>query len=222
MLRPRKKLAKKEIKDDALVSFYFRVQKLYETHAKKIQIAGMIAAALIVLAVLMIRSKGSAERAAAGKLGLVEPAYFSGEFQRVIPELTAIKDKFSGTRSAGAAVFYLGNCYFNTGNLEQAETFFRKVVDDYGREPEFSASSLAGLAAVQEARRQYAKAAELYEKAGKKYDKLYSAPFYLKEAGRCFAMADEKAKGESILRFLVKKYPDSFPAKDAETLMESL
>jgi TolA-binding protein len=222
MLRPRKKLAKKEIKEDALVTYYFRIQKLYTAYAKQIQIGVLIAAAAVVLAILMGNSKRSAERAAAGRLGLAEPAYFTGEYQRVIPDLTSIKDKFSGTRSAGTSVFYLGNAYFNTGNLEQAETYYRSYVDNYGHDQEFSASSLAGLAAVQEARGQYAKAAEWYEKAGRKYGKLFSAPFYLKEAGRCFAMADQKTKGKTVLQYLIKKYPDSPPAKDAETLMESL
>jgi TolA-binding protein len=222
MLRPRKKLAKKEIQEDALVTYYFRVQKLYQKFAKQAQIGGMVVLGLAVLAVLMIRSKNSAEKAAAGKLGLVEPAYFSGEFQSVVPELTSIKDKFSGTRSAGAAVFYLGNCHFNTGNMEQAGSFYRVYIEDYGQDAEFSASSMAGLAAVEESRAQYAKAAEWYEKAGKKYARLYSAPFYLKEAGRCYAMAGEKAKGKSVLQQLMKKYPESSPAKDAEAFMESL
>ncbi|HEX9935312.1 MAG TPA: tetratricopeptide repeat protein [bacterium] len=222
MLRPRKKLAKKEIKEDALVTTIFKVQRLYSTYRKQIEIGLIAVLAVVVLGGLMLRSKKSAERQASARLGLTEPAYFSGEYQRVIPELTSIQEKYPGTPSAGEAVFYLGNAQFAVGNLDQAEACFRRYAEDYGQNRAFKASSLAGMAAVQEARKQYEKAAVLYEKAGRNYQDLFSAPSYLMNAGRCYAAANDIAKGKQLYQILLDKYPDSNAAQEARALIESL
>ncbi len=216
MLRPRKKIIKKEIKEDALVTYYFKAQKLFSAYSKQIQIGLISVLVLTVLGVLMVRSKKKAEIEASGKLGPVEQYYYMGDYQRAIPELNTIKDKYSGTPSAGVATFFLANAYVSTGNMEQAEKYYRLYIDNYGQNRAFSASSLAGLAACYESKKQYGQAAKMYEQAGTKYPELYSAPFNLKEAGRCYAQANDKAKAKSVYRFLLKNYQDTAPAQDAE------
>jgi len=222
MLRPRKKIVKKEIKDDALVTYYFKAQKLFSTYSKQIQIGLITVLVLTVLGVLMVRSKKKADTDASGKLGLVEQYYYMGDYQRAIPEFNTIKDKYSGTPSAGTATFFLANAYVSTGNMDQAEKCYRLYIDNYGQSSVFSASSLAGLAACYESKKQYGQAANLYEKAGEKYSELFSAPFYLKEAGRCYTQANDKAKAKAVYQLLLKKYPDSTPAQEAELRMAVL
>lgn len=222
MLRPRKKLIKKEIKEDTLVTAYFKVQKIFSKYSKQIQIGVIAVAVVAVLGFMMVRDKKKSEIKAVSELGLEEPFYYMGDYQRVIPKLTSIKDKFSGTPSAGTAVFFLANAYYATGNVDQAVKNYQIYVDDYGQNPLFAASSLAGLGACYETKKQYDKAAELYEKAGTKYKQLFSAPYYLKDAGRCYILANNKIKAKSVLQDLIKKYPNSNQLQEAELLAETL
>lgn len=222
MLHPRKKISKREIKEEALVTYFNKIQNFYTRYSKQLQIGILAVAIILVLVFMMSRSKKRAEIAAAGKLGVVEQNYYQGDFQRVIPELITIQKNFSGTPSAGRAVFFLANSYFWTGNFTEAEKWYRQYVDQYGQRPDITAASLAGLGSCLEAQKQYSKAAEQYEKAGSEYGDLFTAPFYLKDAGRCYALAGNKTKGKTVYQLILKKYPDSSPAQDAELMAETL
>ena len=47
MLKPRKQITKKQLKEDSLVTFYFKAQEWLEVHGKTL----MIAAAAVLLAI---------------------------------------------------------------------------------------------------------------------------------------------------------------------------
>jgi TolA-binding protein len=221
MLRPTKKIHRKEIKEDALVTNYFRARKLYDRFNRWVNIGLTAALAIGVVLVLMARSKRDAEIRAQERLGLAEQAYFMNDYPRVVKDMEPILKSYPGTRAAGTAAFYVANAYFAQGNAAEAEKYFRTVVDHYAQNPIFSASSLAGLAAIEDARKQNAKAAQLYEKAGIKYPSLYAAPFYLKEAARCYLSAGKKNEARELLDRILKKYPESAVSEEVKWLRES-
>ncbi len=222
MLRPHKKLRKKEIKQDALVTFYFRVQKWYTQYHRQAKIGLGIVIALCVIAVLMTRSKKEAESKAAGKIGIAETYYLMGDYARVIQEMEPIVKTYSGTRSAGIAAYYLANAYYAQNRYAEAEKYFRMVVDRYAKIPLFSASSLAGLEEIAERKGDFASAAKLYEKAGRKYATLLTAPFYLKEAIRCYQRVQNVDKARLLAEELIKKFPENPEMQEIQWLRETL
>jgi TolA-binding protein len=221
MLRPRKKIHKKEIKEDALVTNYFRVRKLADRFSRQINIGLIALLAIAVILILMARSKRGAELKAQEKLGLAEQAYYMNDYPRVVNDMEPILKSYPGTRAAGTAAFYTANAYFAQANVAEAEKHYKMVIDHYGQNPLFSASSLAGLAAIEDSRKQSLKAAQLFEKAGRKYPKLYAAPFYLKEAARCYLSAGKKTEARELLDRIQKKYPDSAVSEEVKWLRES-
>jgi TolA-binding protein len=221
MLRPTKKIHRKEIKEDALVTHYFRLRKLHERFSRQVNIGLMVVLAMMVVGILMTRSKRGAEVKAREKLGLAEQAYYMNDYPRVIKDMEPILKGFPGTRAAGTAAFYIANAYFNQANLIEAERYFKMVVDHYGQNTLFSASSLAGLAAIEESRKQNEKAAQLFEKAGKQYPDLYTAPFFLKQAARCYLSAGKKTEARELLDRIQKKYPESAVSEEVKWLRES-
>jgi tetratricopeptide (TPR) repeat protein len=222
MLRPKKKIYKKEIKEDALVTFYFRAQKILNRYSKQINIGLTLVLAAVVIGVLMARSKRSSEIKAEGQLSLVEQYYYMVDYPRVIQEMEPIIKTYPGTRASGTAAFYAANAYFTQGKYDEAEKYYKKVIRQDGHDPMQSASALAGLAAVEESRGQFGKAAESYEEAGKKYGRLFSTPFYLEEAARCCIQANDKQKAHEILDALLKDYPENAVADETEFMKESL
>jgi outer membrane protein assembly factor BamD (BamD/ComL family) len=222
MLRPTKKIHRKEIKEDALVTHYFRVRKLYDRFSREVNIGLMVLLAVVVIGFLMARSKRGAEIRSQEMLGLAEQAYYMNDYPRVIRDMAPILKNYPGTRAAGTAAFYTANANYSQNNIAEAEKYFVMVADHYGKNPLFSASSLAGLAAIEESRKQTAKAAKLYEKAGKKFPGLYAAPFYLKEAARCYLASEDKTSAAKLLDFIQKKYPESAVSEEVQWLKESI
>jgi tetratricopeptide (TPR) repeat protein len=222
MLRPTKKIHRKEIKEDALVTQYVRIRRLYDRYSRSINIGLIVLLAFAVIGVLMARSKRGAEIKSQEMLGLAEQAYYMNDYPRVIRDMEPIIKNYPGTRAAGTAAFYTANAYFNQNNIVEAEKFYRIVVDHYRQNPLFSASSLAGLATIDESRKQTAKAAQLYEKAGNQYSELYAAPFYLKEAARCYLASGDKTSALKLLNTIQKEHPESAVSEEVQWLKESI
>ena len=222
MLRPRKKLSRREIKEDPLVTTYVRIQKFIQRHSKQLNVVGLILVAAIVITVFMGRSKRSAESAAAGRLGIAEMYYYIQDYTRAIGELSDIVDTYSGTKSAGTAAFLTANAYYSTGDYANAERYYQSYLDDYNHNKMFSASSLAGVAACRESQGLFLEAAQLYERAGTKYADSFRSPFHLKDAGRCYVLAGEIAKGKAVYKTIIDKYADSSIKQEVEFLFESL
>ena len=147
MLRPRKRITKREIKEDTLVTVYVRVQRFIQHHSKQFNIGIFVLLAVAIIGVFMIRSKKKAEVVAAGKLGIAEQFYYASNYPRAIDELTKIADTYSGTNAAGTAVFFVANSYFATGDYNNAEKYYKIYLKDYSNSKLFTVSSLAGIAA---------------------------------------------------------------------------
>jgi len=222
MLRPRKRITKREIKEDALVTNYFRLQKFAKRYEKQLNIVLVSIVLVAVVSILMIRSKKKAELTAASKFGIAEQFYYASDYERSIHELTPIADTYSGTRAAGRAVFYLANSYFFMNDFSNAEKYYRLYVDQYDKKDLFYASSLAGIGACLESNNQYSQAAVMYEQAGKENADSFKTPFYLRDAGRCFVLAGEKEKGKEIYKYIIDNYPTSDVKQEVMFLFEAL
>ncbi|HDQ44845.1 MAG TPA: tetratricopeptide repeat protein [bacterium] len=219
MLQPRKKLSKRDIKEDPLVTAYGNAQRWFQNHSKVINIAVIAVIAISVLSVLMARSKRQAELRAEGQLGIVEQYYHFGQYDHAINELTRIINTFSGTRAAGKAAFFAANAYFELHDYDNAERYFRLYADDYGQIDFFTSSSLAGIAACLEHRADDAGAADFYEKAARKFPKLYLAPYQLKNAARCYTKIGQLHKAKALYELIHDKYQDTPVARETEILM---
>ena len=222
MLRPRKKISKREIKEDALVTFYFRVQKFIRNYKKQVNIGLVVIVTVSVVGVLMVRSKKKAELTAAGRLGMAEQFYFAANYQKAIEELTPLVETYSGTKAAGTAVFYVANAYFALRDYPQAEKYYQIYVDDYSQNALISASSLAGIAACWESQQEYEKAAGQYEKAWRKYPDVFTAPYNLKDAGRCYALAGNREKAKQMYEHAMERYAESAVIQEVEFLSAAL
>ncbi|NQT27953.1 tetratricopeptide repeat protein [candidate division KSB1 bacterium] len=222
MLQPRKRMTKREIKEDPLVTAYAKTQKWIQLYQKYINIALIAVLAVVVIGVFMGRSKNQAELSAEGQMGVIEQYYYYRQFDRAIEGLERIVDSYAGTKSAGRACIFLANSYFENGDYQSAETYYNMYVDDYNHVDLFSAASLTGIAACMENRMEWLSAAQHYEQAGIQYNKLSSAPFNLKSAARCYVKAGEPEKAKLAYESVLAMSPDASFASEIEVLVETL
>jgi len=222
MLKPRKKLTKREIKEDGLVTTYFRVQKYFKKHQKIIQYTLMGLAAVVVISVLMVRSKKNTERAVIEKMGIAEQYYYTGNTGKAVEMFKEIIETYPGAEASRNAVFLLANSYFSKQDYDQAEKYFRLFYEKYNKNDIFTASSLAGIAACMESKNEFAEAAAMYEKAGKKSEGSFEAPFHLENAARCYLLAGDKEAGKRIYQMILDRYPKSELNRQNEFILQSL
>lgn len=216
MLKPRKRLTKREIKEDPLVTKYMQVKQFWLSHSKEFNIIFGVIAVVFIVGFLMMRSKKSAEVKANSKLVIPETYYHLSNYDKSIPELETIIEQYPGTHSAGMAVFFLANTYYNQEKYTEAANYYDIYLDDYSDYAMFIASSLAGKAACRENMKKYEEAAELYFKAAKKFPDLFMSSYNVMDAVRCYKFAGMKQKVKELCDYLIDTYPDSSVKQKAE------
>jgi len=214
MLRPKKKISRRELKEDALITWYVRLRTLYDTNRRAVSIA--ITALVVAVGALLLYMKTRADNNenAITALGSIFEMYDAGQYQTAIdgvPErnlkgLKSIVDNYGNSATGDLARFYLANAYYQLGRYDEA----LKAYDD------------SGLGACEEAKGEYGKAAAQFEKAATQYPSDASAAEYLNDAARDYAQAGEKEKAIDLYRRIKKNYPTSAFARDADRFITQL
>ncbi|RMD91761.1 MAG: outer membrane protein assembly factor BamD [Calditrichaeota bacterium] len=222
MLKAKKKLTRKEIKQDKFVTYYFKTLDFYNAHKKEVHYALLAIVAVAALSFYVVNSKYAAEQKAAVELAKGKAAFQNGNYDVAIDVLSALTSDFSGTKSAGMGTLYLAKAYMAKKQYDLAEQNFKKYLDDYGDDPILSVSAAIGVAVTYDERGNYQKAAELYEQAAQKYKKSFKAPEMLLSAARCYKLAGKIEDARRVLNLLLKEHADSQYATDAKLFLAEL
>jgi len=222
MLRAQKKISKKVIKEDTLVTTYFKAQVWYDENRRRVStVAGVVAVIAVALWFYSNNVRANNDRATTD-LAKVYSFYDNGQYQIAIngiPErningLQSIVDNYGSTKSGNLAKFYLANAYYNTQNYDKALDYFsdfsgsgNSLVDN---------SAIAGIGACYEAKGNFKKAAENYEKAALKNTDDPNAADNLVNAARNFGRSGDKDRAVELLKKVKKDYPTSTAAREVE------
>jgi tetratricopeptide (TPR) repeat protein len=212
MLKARKKITKRELKEDTIVTGYFKVVGWYEEY-KRYVLWGVAGIALLVLAVVVYsNNRRNADQRASTALGQIISIYDRGDYGLAlsgIPEqnvmgLQAIVDNYGGSRSGDLARLYAANCYLYLGEADKA----LKLYEDFGGpDKAMQAARMAGEAGCYEMKKNYKEAAEALLKAAGKDPKGVNAANHLLRAGIDYKLAGDKEKALELFRKLKQEYP---------------
>ena len=226
MLHPKKKISKKEIKQDTLLTTYAQATTYYYENKKYINYA-MTAVIVIVIGIIIYTNNRNANNVkAATELGKVfglydaaanNPSQFKlaidGQPERGIMGLKALVDNYGGTESGQLARFYLATAYLNLGRYDEA---LRNFEDFSGGGTLLKAVALAGIARCYEAKGEPAKSAPYFEKAAGVSAKDLAVPDYLNSAARCYGLAGDRDKALNLYKRIKKEFPASTFAREAD------
>ena len=221
MLAKKKKLSKKQIKEDKLVTSYYQAQKFYEDNQSRIFIVVAVVA-VIVVAVFWYNSKVSQQNTTATtELARVIPIYDQGSYLEAIDGrpgtnilgLKKIVDEYGGSDQGEVARIYLANALYNTGKIDEALNEY----DNYsGSNDLLAASALAGKAACYEAKNEKEKAADLFLKASK-IDKLNPQNSdYLLSAAKNYIDSGDMDTAEELLKEIKADFSASQAAREVD------
>lgn len=221
MLAPKKKISKKEIKQDRLVETYFKAKTFFEENQKTILIAAGSFLLLVFLVIYFVNRSKERDIESTTLLGNVIGLYDQGQYQQAIDGVPAKKikglkeivDEYGSTESGEAAKVFLANAYYNLGKYDEA----LKLYEDYGGDNKlFQAIAYAGAAACYEIKGEKEKAAELYLKAAKVNKSEVYTPEYLLYSARLYAGLGKKDVAKKLLDQIKKEYSTSAQARDYE------
>ncbi|MBI9073260.1 MAG: tetratricopeptide repeat protein [Melioribacteraceae bacterium] len=221
MLAKKKKLSKKEIQEDQLVTSYVKSMKFFEDHQSKI-LMGIGAIILFVAAIFLYTNKVESDNEeATALLAKIMPSYDSGNFQLAIDGqpgtdvkgLKEIADGFSSVNPGSIAALYLGHSYFKLGKYEEA----LKAYDSFsGGDALLKAASLAGVANCYEALDKKDKAADYFKDAASVSKKNIQNAEYLLKAGLNYLAIDKKETAKKVFMIIKKDYESSSEGRNIE------
>ena len=227
MLQPKRKITKKEMKEDALITTYVRATTFYEENKKNINIG--VTTLIVIVAALFIytKTRNADNEKATTELAKVYSYYDNAQYQiaidgvreRNIPGLTSIVDNYGSTHAGNMAKLYLADCYFNLRKFNDA----LKEYEDFSPDGELlTVTRYAGMGSCYEAMGKYKDAATNFEKAASKYSSDVSAAENFNAAARNYAAAGEKEQALELYRKIKRSYPTTSFAREADRYIAKL
>lgn len=218
MLAKKKKLSKKEIKEDKLVTTFYEAKTFYDKN--QTVLFSVIAAIVIVIAAVLFYTSKLEEQnlLASTELSRVINTYNAGLYQQAIDGkdgtseigLAKIVSEYSGSEQGELARIYLANAYFYTEQYDKAIEAF----DDYsGSDNIMIASALAGKASCFEVNGEYEEAAKYFAKAADVSDYIPSNPDYLLNAGINFIKVKKGSEAKVVLNKIKNDYSSSLASR---------
>lgn len=221
MLEKKKKITKKEMKKDPLVTNYYKAYNFFHEYQARILIGVGVVALIIVAIVLMGNQKSSNNVIAASMLAKVIPLYEQGLYEDAVNGQTAgnivglaeIVDKYGNTEYGQTAKIYLANSYLFLNKNQEA---FEVYSNYSGSNSLLKAASIAGKAGYFESNEQFAKAADLYKEAVRIDKSNPSNPQYLLRAGKNLLKTGNKREAKTLLETIKNDHKGSTAAQEVD------
>ena len=221
MLKPQKKISRREIKEDKLVTKYFEARQWIDANTRILSYVGIGIAGLILIGFLWSKNRAESNEKATSMLAKVMQYYDEGRYELAIngvPQegtqgLQVIVDEHGNTKAGEIAKLYLANSYLALKNYDKALSMYDGIsVSD----KMITASAYAGMAACYEAKSDFIHAASNFEKAASKNMTSMQAPENLQRSAVNYAAAGKKEKAIELLQMLKKEFPSSSYARDVD------
>lgn len=227
MLQKKKKLSKKEIKEDKLLVFYKNAVVFFEENKNKVLTYAGVLVAVAAIVYFYVNQKSESNEKAGLELSRIMPLYDQGAYLEAIEGrqgtniigLKKLVEDYSGSENGETAKIYLANSYAFLGNYDEAFKYY----EDYGGSIDyFEAASLAGQAGYYAVKEDYEKAANLYLKASKISQINSQNPDYLLNAGIYFLKTGEKEEAKILFNRIKDDYTTSLAYREVDKYLSMI
>lgn len=214
MLAKKKKLSKKEIKQDRLVELYYKSQSYFEENKNRILLYAGIAVVAVLAVFYYLNHKAEQNDKAGLELSRVMSLYDSGAYLEAIEGrqgtdiigLKQIVDIYGSTENGETAKIYLANSYALLGQTEDAYNFYK---DYSGSINMYKAASYAGQASYHAIKNEYQKAADLYYRAAQVDANNIQRADYLLQAGINYLASGDQQEAKDLFQTIKDDFKGS-------------
>lgn len=222
MLKPRRRLTKREVKEDGLVTFAFQATAFVQNHWSRI-VAGLIAVVVLIgIGTVWSKYRKAQETQAEELLADANIALANGDTVRAMDLYRKLTEQYHGTHAGRWGYVAMGNVAFEQRKCEEAERAFREYLRRGGDDPIRVFTCYEGIAACLENRGAYAKAAEEYRTFAHAYKDSPFAGQALLDAARCLMLAGLNDEARAALKEIIEAYPQSQVSYEAKSRMRML
>lgn len=218
--------------DAAVVEAVSKTEQFFQKNGKKVIVALTVIVLLVVGGYLYknLVVDSNAEKAAAMIVDAQDR--FAGENPDFALALNGdengagfleVVEQYGSTATGNIAKHYAGICYLRLGDLENAEKYLSmySAVNDLAAEV-INAQNLGLRGDIAVEKGDYEAAVNLYGKAVKASDNLYTAPLYTYKQILVFAALGQKAEAEKAYQTLKANYPTASETNEAEKVIGAL
>jgi tetratricopeptide (TPR) repeat protein len=191
MARKGKKLKKKRIKEDQLVTTTLRMTNYVQDHFTQVVSGIVILLAAVAIIVFTGQARKNTARAAARELALAMGQYQLGDRDLAGTTFASLADRYSGHDSGIVALYFLGQCNLDRFRFDEALSAFDRYLDKASAEAAFRNAAEIGRALAYEGLQQFNEAATIMDRLsetmdpsdGRYNDVLFNAATFYREAG---------------------------------------
>lgn len=218
MLRKHKRLTKKELKKDPLLTI---IGEAYDYLEKEwVKLASIVGGVVLIVVVALFITRGR-DRA---EINAYDVAF--NALRNNAPEapdlLRKVVDDHGGTDSAARALLSLGTYYFQQGDFEKSEEQFSQYIKKYSGDMLSDYSAFISLGGVYEQLDSFDKAAEVYENYLKKHPDSPFRNTVRMTAARAYLDAGNKDKARDLFNAVVGEEKDSPDKQEAKFYLSTL
>jgi len=207
-MSPYKRITRKEIKKDRLVTTTFQATEYIQKHKQPFIIGIAAIAAAVLLAYFFYGSKEGKKTDAVEQLGMGDLSLASGDYNTAIAEYEETVSKYGSTISGRKAYILLGKTYNNVGNYQKAKEIFQEYLNKFGdgKPALLHRSALVGLAVALRNLDEKGEAAQNYEKAIKADASKEETAYLLFDAAKCYRESGNNEKSLELYRRIKDEY----------------
>jgi tetratricopeptide (TPR) repeat protein len=221
MLTKKKKLSRKVIKEDKLVSTYYKVYGYIEENRSRLMVYGGILIVIALAVIYYVNHKKEVNQEAGLALSRVVDLYDRGSYLEAIEGragtnivgLKKIVEEYGGTDNGEIAKIYLANSYNMLGKFDEAFKYYKSYSGDISM---LKAASLSGQAGYYAYKRDFEKAADLYKEAAHISKYNVDNPDYLLKSAINYINAGQNQKAKEVLQTIKNDYKTSSASREVE------
>ena len=165
MLKPRRKIIKKELKKDPYIDFLSRVKNNVDEN-KKLYMRLVMGTVVIIVALLFFRNNlQNSKDAGAESLGKALVTLASGDLDNATLQFEFIADEYDNNEAGTLAKYYLARAHFNDKDYLAAYSYLNQIADENFKLAQFPVSiyKMLGFIALEDG--DQAAAMDYYEQA---------------------------------------------------------
>ena len=170
MLKPKRKITRKEIKRDPFLETIDKIENSYEKNKKTFLNIIVAALAGIFIINFLLKKHDQKNIDSNSALGVAMVAFENRDYENAKFQFESIISNFDGTSAFNIANFYLGKIYFENNDFVEAESFLNNFVNSNELE-NFYHGAIKMLVSISLQNSQYDKAIKLLDNSLKKVSK---------------------------------------------------
>ncbi len=208
-----KRIKKKRLKEDQLVTFTVQASQLVQRYFAQF-VTGVVVLVVAVGAILLTAHvRRNAARGAEREFALAMSQYNARDLEGSATAFSGIAEKYGNHNAGVVSRYFLGKALLAQGKVEEAMNAFDEYLGKAGKEAPFAAAAAIGKASCLEGLHNYSAAADLLEELSQTVDE--KDPRFaeiLFQAGRDYEKAGSRDKALEFYSRVAEKA--SGPLKD--------